>query len=252
MYPDEDPLDGSPEEDEIESQVEGHGEVEEDALGADDLAPGQEDDGREDEGQGGKPNQVGRSPGRANGAVRAARERAQAAEARVAELASQQQALQRQLAELQSTRSQAEEQERLALMSPEERAEYRIQKMQQQMERQSGMLQMQLQETSDRIAFEAKAAANKLYAQHSTEVERIVQTEKAQGRYVSREIALKYLLGEKLLAKQPAAQNRARRDAQRSQAQQRTTVTRPGGDVGANRARGQGKTAAERLKDVTF
>jgi hypothetical protein len=125
----------------------------------------------------------------------------------------------------------AQRAERLALMSPEERAMEMVNESLQRHERQQAQLTNQLLDQSDRTAFEAQAASQPLLRKLAGEVERTRQTiMQRDGTIVSRMDVATYLIGQRVLQQQgkgkPAAQAR-RRQQQARPTQARGDVSNP-------------------------
>ena len=93
------------------------------------------------------------------------------------------------------------EQERLALMSPEDRMQYTLDKALRDNQRQTQQMLFQMQQQNDKSAFELKAKDDPVYRRFSDEVEREYQKVISQGRYASREDILTYLVGKRALEK---------------------------------------------------
>jgi hypothetical protein len=110
------------------------------------------------------------------------------------------------------------EQERLALMSPEDRMQYQLDKALRvnQQQTQQALFNMQLQQ--DKTAYDAKAKENKVYRRFAEDVEREHQKLLAAGRHASREDILKYVVGQKALEQQGSGNPRARRSRERQEA----------------------------------
>ena len=101
------------------------------------------------------------------------------------------------------------EQERLALMSPEDRMQYTLDKALRANERQTQQMLFQMQQQNDRAAFELKAKDDPVYKRFSDEVEREYQKVISQGRYASRDDILTYLVGKRALEKRGQPNPRA-------------------------------------------
>lgn len=163
-------------------------------------------------------------------------------------LAEQNAALTRQIDELRRNPPQAQqpqetpeqEQAKLALMSPEERQDYKLDKALGRHERNNQALAFQLMDQSDRVAFEGHAAVNPLARKLGPEVERRLAALRQSGGNATRDVVFTYLLGEKaraqLAKKNPKAGERVR--------QQRTEPVRARGDVTPDRRRQDGSVAA--------
>ena len=193
------------------------------------------------------------------------RKRAQEAERLAREASDRAERLERDIEDLrrrQQSRSdpeaEARERERLALMSPEERAEHRIQQTENRLTGELRRTQFMLSEQNDKAAFDAKCASDPVYRKYQDRVESELQKIRrgnpaagVQPQNVPRERLLELLIGQDALKRRGEAGTRQRRT---EQVRARETV-RPGGGARSDTqaARGKkGKTAADRLSDVTF
>jgi len=93
-------------------------------------------------------------------------------------------------------RAQQQEQEALALMTPEERADYRIRQTEQRLGNQFALQQFQMADVIDRQGFEGSFARFPGRERYAQRVEDMLRQERQQGRNHSREVIYKYLLGE--------------------------------------------------------
>lgn len=186
-------------------------------------------------------------------------------DARIQSLANENREFKRQLAELQAAqqhrqqppdpyaaqRAQQIEQERLSLMDPEQRFQYQLEKLQSQQQADMQRLRFEMHDSADQARFDALKSTNKLAAAYAPEVDRIIKQERAEGRNVSREVALKFAIGEKYLAEASKASAKQRVQANGRVATQRTSPTNPGGMQREGRAAGDDLASLERrLKDV--
>lgn len=111
--------------------------------------------------------------------------------------------------------TQQQEAERLALMTPDERLEYRMTQHERRTQQTMQQTLLQMQAASDKTSYDAKAMVNPVYKKHSVEVERVFQRQLAEGRPVDRELILKNILGELALASADRATNKARTNGAR-------------------------------------
>jgi len=172
--------------------------------------------------------------------AKAAREEAAAARREAEEL-------RRQTWQQNSQVTAQQEQERLALMLPEERTTYQLQKMQQQFDQARQQDRAATAALMDKTAYDAKATINPVYKKFQDEVEARFEQHQRQGAPVAREILLKLVLGERALegARNPGPKRQA---ASRVAAQR---VSSGSGKGSAATERGKaGDTPGERLKDV--
>ena len=141
----------------------------------------------------------------------------------------------------------AQERDRMALMTPEERAEYRIAQHQQATNAQLNQFRMQTSMQLDKSAYDAKAAINPVYRRMAQAVEDKFQHQMRIGQPTDRETILYYLLGQQ--AANGAANPRPRQQARRRVENQRVAPSSGKSDQ-ARRSEGKLSSAEERLKDV--
>ena len=175
-------------------------------------------------------------------AAKEANERAARAERQVQEFL----ANQRQQQERVDPRAEAE---RMALMTPEERIEYRFNQSQEQHQRELQNLRATMADNADKTQYAARAASNTVYRKYENEVEQAHQALKLQGQYVSREAILKFKLGERVLQRAETAAPKQRKRAQENIRRQQTKPGQTRQDVQADRRRG-GDSPASRLENV--
>jgi hypothetical protein len=172
------------------------------------------------------------------------------------ELAERNATLTRQLDELRRNPPQVQQQEdpraeadRLALMSPEERIQYTVEKSLQRHTQQQQLVTNQLLDQSDRVAFEAHAAANPVAKKLASEVERRLAELRSRGQNLPRDVVYTYILGEKA-----RAQLGQRKGAAQRQQRQQARPANGRGDTGGDRrtrVRGDDLAALEkRLANV--
>lgn len=252
--PPRDPVDENeiPEEDEIEGLD--LPETEDDGQGEDDAA---EDEGRadEDDGQEGQGEEDGRrrvlTARRATPLQKISRQ-AQEAQARADRL-------EREIADLRAEQQRSrqpqgesveQEAARLALMDPEQRSEYRLNKALDQNNRQTAALHRQLADQTDKATFVSLCSDNPLYKRFASQVETKLAEVRRNGGNVDREALVKYLIGEAVASRSPKAIKSAR-DAGKKNVQRqlgRGTSGRSDQQAGGR----QPKDKYAHLEDVTF
>ena len=173
--------------------------------------------------------------------AKAAREEAAAARQEAA-------AARREAAQRQEQQTEAQQREMLALMTPEERAEYRVNQMERRLTQQRQQDQFQISAMLDKNAFEAKSAVHPVYAKYKDLIEEQFQKQLALGRPVEREILLQNHLG-KLALEGAGKSGQAKRQASRRVESQRVSAGSGKGDAPSSRGKA-GDTAENRLKDV--
>jgi len=105
---------------------------------------------------------------------------------------------QREQAELVRRQSDTEA-ERLAQMTPEERGEYRVNKIQAELTYNRQMDEFRRADDSDRIEYQSRARTDKLFSRHSDSVEKALADLRKQGHNMSRIALLKYVIGDEMM-----------------------------------------------------
>lgn len=175
--------------------------------------------------------------------AREARERAERIEREFNEFRNRQQQ--------QTTRESPEQEaQRLALMTPEERMEYRFDQAQRQNQQTMQAMAFQMQDTSDKSAFATLCMSDPVAAKYKDKVESELTRLRSQGQNVNREALLDYLIGRDVRAKRGPAADRQRKDGERRIARQTGVPSNSKGDS-APAKRGE-KSLEEKLANVTF
>lgn len=214
-----------------------------------------EDEGAEDheEAAAGSDEGAGRKtevakPGRANEAIRQARERAQQAEAREKEAQRRADAAESRANERRQVEDQAAERERLALMSPEEKADYRIGKAEERFNQRIAQADFRAEDRADKADFRHLCAEDKAVAAVAAEVEAELVSMRSQGRNVPREALANFLIGKRARERAKAAGTKQRRKGQESIRRETTRPARGRSDTASDRRQGsKGETQAARL-----
>lgn len=246
MPPDPKPeelVDEQIDESEIEGEQPDPAADEDDALDGDGsgeaVDDGEEDLAGEDEGQAGAADQVKPLP-RAQRRVVEAVKAANAAKAEAAELRTRLNALEQAQAGRQTAQQEIEERERVALMSPDERTEFLVKKVEQNFGRQISQLQFQSADSADKTAFDGLCARNKAFAAVQDRVEELLAQERRAGSNPRREVVAKYLIGELAIQRASRAVNKQTKDGQ---SQIRRQTAKPGGGARSDIGGGQGRTS---------
>jgi hypothetical protein len=142
----------------------------------------------------------------------------------------------------------AQRAERLALLSPEERAMEMVNEALERNNRQQQQFTAQLMDQSDRSAFEARAAVNPLFKKLSSAVERELASLRAKGQSLPRETIAVYLIGQRVVAQQAEKPRGGTTRRQREQAR----PARPGGDAPAARGARRGNPATAEDYEAQF
>lgn len=144
--------------------------------------------------------------------------------------------------------STQQEAERLALMTPEERADYKIAKFERDSTAREQRSRLETQVLIDKTSFDAKATINPVYARYQEEVETRFQALLREGKPTEREVILKFMLGERALRGANGA-GAAKKQAARRVEGQKVNAGSPKGDKTSQRGKGA-STAEQRLKGV--
>lgn len=162
-------------------------------------------------------------------AAKVERERAESAERRLAEIERERQGRQ--------TADEVRlENERIALMAPEERLEHLLKRQEAQTRTQIGALQFQMQDATDRSAFESLCARNPAFETVRDDVERQLSETRRGGGNTTREVMATYLIGQRAI--QAAAKGGKAKQAAKGAA--RVAAGRVAAPAGRSDARGTG------------
>ena len=165
--------------------------------------------------------------------------------------------LRRELQEFKAQQRQTAQQEspeqvaqRLALMTPEERLEYKLDQAERRNQQTMQSMQFQMQDSGDKSAFVALCASDPVAARYKDRVEAKLTELRSQGQNVNREALLTFLVGQDVRTRGGAAKNKQQKDGQRRTERQ---SVRPGNSRGDSQPNKRGeKTLEERLENVTF
>ena len=212
-------------------------------AGLDDDEGGGEAGGQEGEDDEGEEGQVDARPSRATKAVTEAKRIAREASEKAARLEQEIAAL-RQQRQAPATESKEQEDAKLALMSVEERVDYKLAKAEREHARQIALYEFKSSDAADKASYEAKAAYEPRYKKYAADVEKLLLQERNTGRNFPRETILKFVLGEKVMAAKPKV-DQQRREAQRRVNGQRTQPDQGRSDRAAPRGRSTGNTLSD-------
>lgn len=142
---------------------------------------------------------------------------------------------------------------RLAAMTPEQRVDYKLARAEEQAARNSAVMQFQMQDQADRVAYQAKASVNPRYAKYADEVERTLdQLRRVNHQNATREQVLTFLLGQRVLANAGKPAAKQRKEAEAGVKRQTTTPSRGKGDVSGGQRASNGSALKKRLANITF
>lgn len=178
--------------------------------------------------------------------AKAAEERAEAAERRTAEFERERQGQR-------TVEQQRLEQERVALMAPEEKTEYLLHKQQQEFNGRFGALEFRMQDAADRTGFESLCARVPAYQSVRDAVEAKLSEARKQGGNPNRETVAKFIIGENAVARalRGGSAKQAAKGAARIAAQTTKPVSGRGDVPGGERRGGSDRAArAARLGDM--
>jgi hypothetical protein len=144
--------------------------------------------------------------------------------------------------------NEAQERDRLALMTPEERADYRISQQRNEMRQEMQQLRLQTAMQTDKASFDAKVTVNPVYRRMQAAVEEMFQEQVRKGQPTDRETILYHLLGKQ--AANGASNLKPRRDARRRVENERVRPSSGKGDTARRSSEGRASTVEQRLKDV--
>lgn len=125
--------------------------------------------------------------------------------------------------------------QRHALMTPEERMREDLQAATAVTQREMLAMRFQMQDNSDKTAFEAKAAVDKRYTKWKPEVERELQALRNQGQNIEREKLMYYLIGKNAVENGQAVVAQQRTEARQRVQRQAVQPSNSGSDIQASR-----------------
>lgn len=134
-----------------------------------------------------------------------------------------------------------QEEERLALMSPEERIEYRV-------NQRLARVELNSWSASDAVTFEGLANRNPAVAALKDEVEAMFQQRLAAGAPVDRTTIATFLIGQKALAKAPRARAAGKRAEQAGRERNAVRPSSGRGDLAPASRRGGNEAEARRRR----
>jgi hypothetical protein len=145
------------------------------------------------------------------------------------------------------------EAERLALMPPEEKFDYLLNKQKQEFDGRYRGLEFQMQDNADRVAFEALCARNPAFEAVREDVERQLMETRRNGGNVAREVAATYFIGKRALER--AAKGSKTKQAAKGTQRVAQAAAKPSGgrsDVRGGERRGGSEAEArrQRLSDM--
>jgi len=144
--------------------------------------------------------------------------------------------------------SQEEEQARMALMAPDERMQYTLDKGMRSVNAMIQNAQMTQAESADLASFRTLAATDRLARRFAPQVEELFQTLKSQGRMTAREIILDYVIGQQARQASNNGQGKQRRrQAEQTISRNRINTGSGRSDVQSERRRG-GQSLEQRLE----
>ena len=140
--------------------------------------------------------------------------------------------------------------QRMALMTPEERLEYKLDQAERRNGQQMANMQFQMQDSGDKSAFHALCASDPTAARYKDRVESKLTELRSQGQNVSREALFTFMFGQDVRAKSGQAKAKQGKDGERRIQRQKVAPGNSRGDATANR-RGE-QSLEDKLANVTF
>lgn len=184
--------------DEIEDEIEGQDAGLNDDEGGNEAEAGQESPDAE-----GEEGQIDARPSRATRAVQEAKRAAQEAREEAAAFKREVEALRAERAQRENTpkgESPEDEAARLALMTVEERVDYRIRKADERHRFEMNVERFRNADFADKQTYVTKAASDPRYKKYEAEVENLLQQERRAGRDFPRETILKFVIGSRVMS----------------------------------------------------
>jgi hypothetical protein len=165
----------------------------------------------------------------------------------------------RELNELKQAQQREQQRERepsaeeMALWTPEQRSDYKLEKATRGFTAAMQQVQLQSADLADKSSFDMQCATQPLWKKYSGEVEKRLADLRKQGQSAPREAILKFILGEKLLTGGGKARTRQAQQGQRRIQRQQGADAPPRSDTGGGRRQlSEAEKRAKRLENVTF
>jgi len=156
--------------------------------------------------------------------------------------------LRQQQVQAQSDEQRRQQEDRLSLLDPTERALYETQETMRQMQYKLDQMEIMRKDDRDRAEFHAKAAHDPLYKKYADEIERSYQDGLKRGVTAPREDLLAWRLGKELLQNKNAGGQEKKAKAAKKIDSVTSKPATARGDVAASKS--SGKSLEERLKGV--
>ncbi len=225
---------------ETEGEEEQDGDEPEGGEGEQELAPGAAPEGTQ------KPRSA------ATIAVQEAKRRAKDAEAESARARAELAEIQRERQGRQTAEQQRLEQERVALMAPDEKVDYLLKKQEEGFNARFGALQFQQADSADRTAFEGRCSRVPAFDAIRDDVEAALAKARQSGGNPSRETVATYLIGQRAIERASKG-GKTKQAARGAQNVSRQTVKAPAGrsDVRGGQSRSGGTEAQARAQRLS-
>lgn len=149
--------------------------------------------------------------------------------------------------QIQSAAERKDEEDRLSLLDPSERAVYQANQQIRNLEYRLNQMEIQRGNDQDRANFHAKAAHDETYAKYAPEVEKMYQEGLARGVSASREDLHSYILGKELKKDLAAKVSKKKESASKRIDSVTSKPASARGDVADSK---KGKSLEERLRGV--
>ncbi len=150
----------------------------------------------------------------------------------------------------------AREEERLAMMTPEERADYKLNNALNQLRREQALTSFKMQDESDKARFDAKATTDKVYAKYADKVEQErLKYMREQNTVIPREELLKWIVGADVLNNRGRNTAKATKQGRENIQRQQAPLANGRGNTQADRRSAQADTPqarAARLANVSL
>jgi hypothetical protein len=244
-----------------------HGETPSEELvldPAEDLGEGQQETDAPDSGDGGLEDaQDGQQQEEVRPRRNSANETIRELRARAQEEKAHRERLDRELMEIKAAQQAArqqpspeQEQERLAMMTPEERMEYKLSKTINELNRTQALTNFRNEDRADKALFDAKATADKVYKKYADKVEaERVRQMRENNMVIPREELLKWIVGQDVLTNRGKKVEKAAARGQDNIRRNTAPVANGKGNTQASRQSATSNTKQaryDRIKDLSI
>jgi hypothetical protein len=143
----------------------------------------------------------------------------------------------------------AQEAERLALMTPDERADYKLNRAVYDLRREQALMAFRNEDRNDKLQYDSRAQTDKIYAKYAARVEDArLKYMRENNTVIPREELLRHMVGSDVLKNRGKNVSRQQRNGQDNISRQQAPQGNGRGNTPADRRSAQGNTQEARAR----